>query len=89
MEAEVFDGLQTLRGFLPMRRRRVIGAPDAVRLTLNAQHTVVRAQRIGAITVTRCRRGEAKQWPPPLVWRGPMRAKVSKPAFARRFGHRE
>src|SRR6266849_8966544 len=87
LEAAVFQWLQTLPGLLPMLRRRFMGHQDAVMLILDHHHTVVRAQRVIAVNMTRSRRGDGQQWPKHLLWRRPMRTNVIHPAFDRRLGH--
>src|SRR2546421_3885516 len=87
IEAAVLASLPTWPGSLPMFRRRFLGDQEAVLLVLADHHTMVRAQRGGASNVTRRRWGAGKQWPPPLLWRGPMHAHGIQPAFARRLAH--
>ena len=65
LEAEVFASLQKLPGILTIFRRRFMGDQDAVMLVLHDHHTMVRAQRVGAINVTLRRWGEGKQLPQP------------------------
>ena len=88
MEAEVFDVWQKLLGLLTMLRRRFMGDQDTIMLILDDHHTVVRAQRIIAVKVTRRRRGEGQQLLQHLLGRGHMRAKSSHPAFDRRLCER-
>src|SRR5262245_17112621 len=76
MEAEVFAALQKLPGIVPIVRRRFMGAQEAVMLILDAHDTVIRAQRVGAITVPLGRRGERQQLPQPLLGRGPLHANI-------------
>src|SRR2546425_1110753 len=61
IEAAVFDVLEKLLGVLPMLRRRFMGHEEAVMLILDDHHTVVRAQRVGAVKVTLRGWGERKQ----------------------------
>src|SRR5712691_9754527 len=87
IEAMVFELLKKLLGLLPILRRCFMGHEDAVMLILHHHHTMLRTQRVVAVNMTRSRRGDGKQWPKHLLWRGPMRANVIHPAFYRRLGH--
>jgi hypothetical protein len=87
MESQRVSRREQWPGLLPIVRRCVLGAEAPSMLILPHPHTMVRPQRVGAITRTRRRRGEGTQGLPPLRWRGPMHAKVIHPACARRRGH--
>src|SRR3954464_13398982 len=67
IEAEVFAALQKLPGLVPIFRRSFMGDQDAVMLILDDHDTVIRAQRVVAIDVTLCRRGERQQLPQHLL----------------------
>src|SRR6266446_457860 len=83
LETEVFELLQKLSGIVPILRRPFMGHQDAVVLILHYHHTTVRPQRIVAINVTLRRRGEGKQVPQHLLWRGQMRANGINPTLER------
>src|SRR5713101_10121835 len=87
IEAMVFELLQKLPGLLPIFRRCFMGHEDAVMLILHHHHTMVRTQRVVAVNMTLSRRGDGKQLPQHLLWRGPMRANVINPSFNRRLGN--
>src|SRR5262249_48221500 len=70
MEAEVFALLQKLPGILSILRRRFMGHQDTVMLILHHHHTMIRTQRVVTVKMTLRRRGEGKQVPQHLLWRG-------------------
>lgn len=65
-----------------------MGHQHAVMRILDHHHTVVRAQRVGAIDRTLRRRSEGQQLLQHLLWRGQVRANVIHPTFHRRLGKR-
>src|SRR5713101_6827566 len=70
LEAEVLSVWQTVPGLLPMLRRRFLGAQEAGRLLLDPHPTVGRPQRVGAVPMTRRRRGAGQQVRQPLLGGG-------------------
>src|SRR6266496_4656913 len=60
MEAEVFASLQKLPGIIPILGRRFMRDEEAVMLSLDHHHTIIRTQRVVAVNMTLRRRGEGK-----------------------------
>src|SRR6266850_5369789 len=57
-----------LPGIVAILRRRFMGHQDAVMLILDHHHTVVRAQRVGAVNRTLRHWGEGQQLPQHFLW---------------------
>src|SRR5215216_1910053 len=72
IEAEVFYSLEKLPGIVPILRHRFMGHEDAVMLIFHHHHTMVGTQRVVAVNMTLRSRGEGKQMPQHLLWRGQM-----------------
>jgi hypothetical protein len=86
VQSEVFALLKQFPGIRTMLRRRFLGHHDAIMLSLHHPHTVVRTQRVVAVTMTRRCWGEGKPLLKQLLWRGPVRANGINPAFHGRPG---
>src|SRR5215510_4180270 len=87
LEAEVFELLQKLLGIVSILRRRFMGHQDAVMLILHDHNTMVSPYGFLSVNFSFLRRGEHKQVPKHLLWRGQMRTNIINPAFDRRFGN--
>src|SRR5438445_11046081 len=87
IEAEVFYSLEKLPGIFTILRHRFMGHEDAVMFIFHHHHTMVGTQRVVAVNMTLCSRGDGKQLPKHLLWRGQMRANVINPALDRRLAN--
>ena len=86
VEAAVLSLLQQCPGSLPILRLRFMGHQDAVMRILHHHHAVVRASRVVAINMTRCRRTYGKQLLKHLLWGWQISTHVINPSLDRRLG---